>query len=118
MTTIESAGKVVTLTPEYLSVGLAESTVQALRDLINPKPIIKEAVDNLFEWADFPVIWIRDIVSVSLEAIPTTPGSEHLFKVLILARFRGGQRIYEIHLNPEDAKRLASEIESLIQKRF
>lgn len=118
MIVIESLGSVVKLTSEYLSVSLTESTIHALRDLVNRQPLLKEVLESLLRWVDFPVIWLNDVISVSLEAIPASPGGEHLHKLLILARFQGGQRTYEIHLKPEDAKRIASEIESLIRKRF
>jgi hypothetical protein len=118
MISMESFGHVVRLTPEYMSVGLSESTVQALRDFVSRQPLLKEAVESLLRWADFPVIWVRDITSVSLEAIPTAPGGEHLLKLLISAKCRGGRRTYEIHLSPDDAKKIASEVEGLIRREF
>ncbi len=118
MIIIESLGNSVKLTSEYLSLSINESTIQELKNLVAQQPILREALENLLRWVDFPIIRISDIISVSLEAIPTTPGGEHLFKLSILAKYRGGQRNYEIHLKPDDARRIAFEIESLIQKRF
>ena len=118
MTTFESMGMVVKLTSEYLSEELTESAIHELKNLAYTQPPVKETLEALLRWVDLPVIWVRDIISVSLEAIPASPGSEHLLKLLILARFQGGQRTYEIHMDPEDANKLASEIESLIKKRF
>ncbi len=118
MIEVESLGHIVRLTPEYLSVSLSESTVGALRDLAGRQHILKEALESLLRWADFPVIWVRDIASVSLEAVPTEPRGEHLLKILISARCRGGHRTYEIRLGPDEAKRIASEIECLIRREF
>lgn len=118
MIEVESLGHIVRLTPEYLSVGLSESTVGALRELVGRRPPLREALESLLMWADFPVIWVRDIASVSLEAVPTEPGGEHALKLLISARCSGGRRTYEIRLGPEEAKRIASEIEGLIRRGF
>ncbi|MEM2882324.1 MAG: hypothetical protein QXU06_01615 [Candidatus Bathyarchaeia archaeon] len=118
MIEVESLGHVVRLTPEYLSVDLSESTVRALRNLAGQRSDLREALESLLRWADFPLIWVRDIDSVSLEAVPTEPGGEHMLKLLISARCRGGQRIYEIRLGPDEAKMIASEIEGLIRRGF
>lgn len=118
MIEVESLGHIVRLTPEYLSVDLSESTVRALRNLAGQRSDLREALESLLRWADFPLIWVRDIDSVSLEAVPTEPGGEHMLKLLISARCRGGQRIYEIRLGPDEAKMIASEIEGLIRRGF
>jgi hypothetical protein len=118
MITVESVCSEVKLTPECLSVTLLEPTIQELKNFVSEQPILREVVDSLLRWVDYPTVWLRDIVSVSLVAIPVAPTSEHLLSLSILARCPGGQRTYEIHLKPEDAKRIASEIESRILKRF
>ena len=118
MSIIETFGKVIKLTPEYLRLSLSDATIQGLKSFVSRDPLLKEAVESLLRWVDYPTIWINDIIDVSLQAVPTTPNGEHLYKLVIKARYHGGERIYEIHLLPEDAERVASEIKKILQKRF
>lgn len=118
MITIESSCIVLNLTPEYLSLNVSESAIQELRHLTSKHPLSREALDTLLRWVDFPIILVKDIVEVKLQAVPVTPQSEHLIKLVIVARYCGGQRTYEINLKPEDAEKVASEIDKIIQKRF
>ena len=118
MSVIEAFGKVIKLTPEYLRLSLSDATIQELRRLVGKDPLLKEAVESLLRWVDYPTIWIHDIIDVSLQAVPTVPEGEHFYKLLIKACYHGGERTYEIHLLPEDAERVASEIKKLLQNRF
>lgn len=115
---IKSFGKVIKLTPEYLRLSLDEATIQELRNLVSKDSLLKEVVDSLLRWVDYPTIWIHDIIDVSLQAVPTAPDGVHFYKLVIKARYYGGERTYEIHLLPEDAEKVASEIKKLVQKRF
>jgi hypothetical protein len=118
LSVIEAFGKVIKLTPEYLRLSLSDATIQELRSFVSSHPLLREAMESLLRWVDYPTIWIHDIIDVSIQAIPTTPDGEHLYKLVIRARYHGGERAYEIHLLPEDAERVLSEIKKLLQKRF
>jgi len=109
---------VIKLTPEYLSLSLSEATIQELRNFVSKDPLLREAVESLLRWVDYPIIWIRDIIDAALQAVPTTPDGEHFYKLVIKARYHGGERSYEIHLLPEDAERVLSELKKILQKRF
>ncbi len=118
MSVIEAFGKVIKLTPEYLSLSLSEATIQELRNFVSKDPLLREAVESLLRWVDYPIIWIHDIIDAALQAVPTTPDGEHFYKLVIKARYHGGERSYEIHLLPEDAERVLSELKKILQKRF
>ncbi len=118
MMNIESFYITLKLTPEYLSLNVSEAAIQELRHLTSKHPLLRGVLDTLLQWVDFPIIWVKDIVEVKLEAVPATPGGEHLFKLVIVARCHGGQRTYEVNLKPEDAERVSSEVRKIIQKRF
>lgn len=118
MSVIEAFGKVIKLTPEYLRLSLSDATIQELRSFVSSHPLLREAVESLLRWVDYPTIWIHDIIDVFLQAVPTTPDGEHLYKLVIKARYHGGERTYEIHLLPEHAEHVLSEIKKLLQKRF
>ena len=118
MSVIEAFGKVIKLTPEYLRLSLSEATIQELRNFVSKDPLLREAVESLLRWVDYPIIWIHDIIDAALQAVPTTPDGEHFYKLVIKARYHGGERSYEIHLLPEDAERVLSELKKILQKRF
>jgi hypothetical protein len=118
LSVIEAFGKVIKLTPEYLRLSLSDATIHELKSFVSSHPLLREAVESLLRWVDYPTIWIHDIIDVSIQAVPTTPDGEHLYKLVIKARYHGGERVYEIHLLPEDAERVLSEIKKLVQKRF
>jgi len=118
LSVIEAFGKVIKLTPEYLSLSLSEATIQELRNFVSKDPLLREAVESLLRWVDYPIIWIHDIIDAALQAVPTTPDGEHFYKLVIKARYHGGERSYEIHLLPEDAERVLSELKKILQKRF
>jgi len=118
LSVIEAFGKVIKLTPEYLRLSLSEATIQELRNFVSKDPLLREAVESLLRWVDYPIIWIHDIIDAALQAVPTTPDGEHFYKLVIKARYHGGERSYEIHLLPEDAERVLSELKKILQKRF
>ncbi|MEM1994673.1 MAG: hypothetical protein QXW32_04275 [Nitrososphaerales archaeon] len=118
MLNIEAFGVVLKLTPEYLSLNVSEAAVQELKHLTSKYPLLRETLDTLLRWVDSPLILVKDIVEVELQAVPAIPESEHLLKLVLVARYRGGYRTYEINLKPEDAERVASELKKIIQKRF
>jgi len=118
LSVIEAFGKVIKLTPEYLSLSLSEATIQELRNFVSKDPLLREAVESLLRWVDYPIIWIHDIIDAALQAVPTAPDGEHFYKLVIKARYHGGERSYEIHLLPEDAERVLSELKKILQKRF
>jgi hypothetical protein len=38
--------------------------------------------------------------------------------LIIKSTYHGGQRLYEVHLKPDDAQKLANEIKTLISSKF
>ena len=118
MFVVESAGSVVRLTDEYLKVELGEATIQGLRERVAEVPSLKSAFETLLRWVDYPLVWVSDIRSVTVEAVPMVPGEEQVFRLHLVAASRGCERTFDVHLAPEDAKKVQAEIEKLIGRKF
>jgi hypothetical protein len=118
MIVVESFGSIIRLTDEYLRVELGEATVRGLRERVADSPELREGLEGLLRWAEYPTVWVRDVLSVDVEAVPAVPGAEQLFRLHLVVRFRDSERTYDIHMAPEEAKKIASEMKSLIGKKF
>jgi len=115
---VESGCIVIKLSGDLLTITLKPDIVERLKASTKDDPTINQAVLTLLTWAHYPTIPIMDISDVALETIPSPPGSLELMKLIIKSICHGGQRSYEVYLNPDDAKKLASEIKTLIGSKF
>ncbi len=118
MIVVESFGSVVRLTDEYLKVELSDTTLHGLRERVSTEPALKEALESLLRWAEYPLIWVSDVISVAVEAVPAVPGDEQLFRLHLVAKCKGCERTYDIHMAPEDAKKVASALQDRIGRKF
>ncbi len=115
---VESGCLIITLSRESMTIMLKPDIVESLKESTKDDPRLNHALLNLLAWAHYPLIPIKDILGVAVEAIPSPPGSPELMKLIIRSMYHGGQRLYEVHLNPDDAKKVASEIKTLIGSKF
>lgn len=115
---IEAEHKVIELTRDHLKVYLKHEVIEELKELTKNNEILHRAVLTLLRWAHYPLIPISDITDVSMEVIPTPPGKQELIKLIIKAKYYGGNRSYEFHLKPSHAQKIASEVKRLIAPQF
>lgn len=115
---VESDCMIITLSRDLLTIRLKPDIVERLKESTKGDHIINQAVLTLLTWAHYPIIPIMDILDVMIETIPSPPGGPELMKLIIKSIYHGGQRLYEVYLNPDDAKKLASEIKTLIGSKF
>jgi hypothetical protein len=109
---------IITLSGDLLTITLKPDIVVRLKESTKDDQVINQAVLSLLTWAHYPTIPITDILDVMIETIPSSPGSPEFMKLIIKSICHGGQRLYEVNLNPDDAKKLASEIKTLIGSKF
>jgi len=117
-TKIEAEHEVIELTKDHLKVHLKQEVIEELKELTKNNEMLHRAIQTLLRWAHYPLISLSDITDVSIEVIPTPPGKQELVKLIIKARYHGGARSYEFHLNPKDAQKLASDVKKLISPQF
>lgn len=115
---VESGCQIITLSKDFLIIMLQPVIVEKLKEATKNDHLLSQAVLNLLTWAHHPIIPIKDILDVMMEVVPGPPGSPELMKLIIKSVYYGGQRLYEIYLNPTDAQKLASEIKTLIGSKF
>jgi len=115
---VESGCIVIKLSGDLLTITLKPDIVERLKASTKDDPTINQAVLTLLTWSHHPTIPIMDILDVMIETIPSPPGSPELMKLIIKSIHHGGQRLDEVYLNPDDAKKLASEIKTLIGSKF
>ncbi|MGB9659349.1 MAG: hypothetical protein ACPLY9_02330 [Nitrososphaerales archaeon] len=115
---IESGCQIITLSKDFLIITLKPEIVERLKQITKGDHMLNQAVLTLLTWAHRPIIPITDILDVIIEAMPSPPGSPELMKLVIKSTYHGGQRLYEVHLKPDDAQKLANEIKTLISSKF
>jgi hypothetical protein len=115
---VESGCQIITLSRDFLIITLKPEIVEKLKEATKNDRGLNQAVLTLLAWAHHPIIPITDILDVAMEVVPSPPGSPELMKLIIKSIYYGGQRLYEVHLNPTDAQKLASEIKTLIGSKF
>jgi|GEM_PF-5996377 hypothetical protein len=115
---IESGCQIITLSKDFLIITLKPEIVERLKQITKGDHMLNQAVLTLLTWAHRPIIPITDILDVIIEAMPSPPGSPELMKLIIKSTYHGGQRLYEVHLKPDDAQKLANEIKTLISSKF
>ncbi|MCP8312991.1 MAG: hypothetical protein H3Z53_01265 [archaeon] len=115
---VESGCLIITLSKDFLTITLKPDIVERLKESTKDDYMLNQALLTLLTWAYYPTIPIMDISDVVIEAIPSPPGRPELMKLIIKSTYHGGQRLYEVHLSPDDAKKLASEIKTLIASKF
>jgi len=115
---IETEHEVIELTKDHLRVHIKQEAIEGLKEITKNNEMLHTAVLTLLRWAHYPLISISDIIDVSLEVIPTPPGRRELMKLIIKARYHGGERTHEFYLNPMDAQKLAADVKRLITPQF
>ncbi len=115
---IESGCQIITLSKDFLIITLKPEIVERLKEVTKGDHLLNQAVLTLLTWAHRPIIPITDILDVMIEVMPSPPGSPELMKLIIKSTYHGGQRLYEVHLKPDDAQKLANEIKTLISSKF
>jgi hypothetical protein len=115
---IESGCQIITLSKDFLIITLKPEIVERLKQITKGDHMLNQAVLTLLTWAHRPIIPITDILDVIIEAMPSPPGSPELMRLIIKSTYHGGQRLYEVHLKPDDAQKLANEIKTLISSKF
>lgn len=115
---IESGCQIITLSKDFLIITLKPEIVERLKEVTKGDHLLNQAVLTLLTWAHRPIIPITDILDVIIEVMPSPPGSPELMKLIIKSTYHGGQRLYEVHLKPDDAQKLANEIKTLISSKF
>ncbi len=115
---IESGCQIITLSKDFLIITLKPEIVERLKEVTKGDHLLNQAVLTLLTWAHRPIIPITDILDVMIEVMPSPPGIPELMKLIIKSTYQGGQRLYEVHLKPDDAQKLANEIKTLISSKF
>ncbi|MEM2955309.1 MAG: hypothetical protein QXH58_01315 [Nitrososphaerales archaeon] len=115
---IESGCQIITLSKDFLIITLKPEIVERLKEVTKGDHLLNQAVLTLLTWAHRPIIPITDILDVIIEVMPSPPGSPELMKLIIKSTYHGGQRLYEVHLKPDDAQKLANEIKTLVSSKF
>jgi len=116
---LEDEHQVIELTKHMLTAKLRPEVIQALRQLVQGDEKLRAAVQTLLGWAHELVIPVSQIAAVSMEVIASPPGQPESMALTVKSRHHGGFYIHQIRdLRPEDANRLASEIQKLIVPEF
>ncbi|NWG09573.1 MAG: hypothetical protein HXX80_04610 [Nitrososphaerales archaeon] len=115
---VESGCQIITLSRDCLTIRLKPDVVERLKESIKDDHMLNQALLTLLTWAHYSTIPIMDVLDVVIETIPSPPGSPELMKLIIKSNFQGGQRLYEVYLNPADAQKLASEVKKIISSKF
>ncbi|MCP8322054.1 MAG: hypothetical protein H3Z52_14130 [archaeon] len=115
---VESGCQIITLSRDFLIITLKPDIIEKLKESTKNDHMLNQAVLTLLTWAHHPIIPIIDILDAMIEAVPSPPGSPELMKLIIKSIYHGGQKSYEVYLNPTDAQKLASEIKTLISSKF
>jgi len=115
---VESGCLIIALSRDFLTIDLKSDIVERLKESTKDDYMLNQAVMTLLRWAHHLTIPITDILDVTIETIPTPPGRPELMELIMKSVYNGGQRLYEVYLNPDDAQKLASQIKTLISCKF
>ncbi|MFB3043478.1 MAG: hypothetical protein ACE1ZC_04290 [Nitrososphaerales archaeon] len=115
---IESNGLIIDVTHDSILVRLMPEVIEKLKETVSGDSILENALTVLLKGAEYPTIPISDINDISIEAIPSRPGSQEHRKVAISRQFHGGSVIDELPLTPEAADALVKEIKKRTNTRF
>ena len=115
---IESNGLIIDVTHNSIIVRLMPEVIEKLRETVSGDSILENALTILLKGAEHPTIPISDINNISIEPIPSRPGSQEQRKVVINRQFHGGSVIDELPLTPEAADALVKEIKKRTNARL
>jgi hypothetical protein len=115
---IESNGLIIEMTQDSIIVRLVPEAIEKLKEVVSGDSILENALTVLLKGAEYPTIPISDINDISIEAIPSRPGSQEHRMVAISRQFHGGSVIDEIPLTPEAADTLLNEVKKRTSARF